>query len=185
MSKELFNAYSWLYANTEDYVDEYLSCTDQSRDDFKDESDLQEAVQSWLNDNTELDWEDFKEQCEEEENHHVLVTGYFMSWMGPQTGGKIFKNLLDAVTGSIMDGDSCPIFSLTDEGMLVLNETHHDAPTSGNHYEFRVLTDRGETYLNNHIDDDRRTLHEALKEKGRTRNVNIKIFGFNTKEELK
>lgn len=185
MSKVLFDAYAWLNVKTEDYVEEYLDCTDQSREDFKDESDLLEAVQSWLSDNTEIDWDVFKDQCGNEEKHSVLVTGYFMSWMGPQPGGKIFKNLADAVSGSIMDGDSCPVFSFTDDGVLVLDETHHDAPTSGNHYEFRVLTARGETYLNNHMYDDRKALHEALKEKGRSRNVNIKIFGFNSKEELK
>ena len=182
MSKVLFDSMAWLNENPADHIDEYLDCTGQTKDDFKnrhgvyDPELLLSYVREWLSDNSEWDWRDFLEQCREEEPHHCLVTGYFMSWMGPQAGGKIYKDLESAVSGSILDGDSHPIFSINDEGMLVLDETHHDAPCNGNHYEFRILTKRGEQYYENHKDDDRRTLHEALKEKGRSRNVNIKIF---------
>lgn len=185
MSKVLFDSMSWLDVNAADYVDDYLDCCDKQRSDFSNEEDLLEAVQEWLQDNVEWEWRDFVEQCEDEENHHCLVTGYFMSWMGPQAGGKVYKNLAAAVSGIIMDGDSHPIFSLSDEGVLILDETHHDAPCSGNHYEFRILTKSGETYYNNHCNDDRRTLHGNLKLRGRTRNVNIKIFGFNSIKEVK
>ena len=60
----------------------------------------------------------------------------------------------------------------------MLDETHHDAPCNGNHYEFKILTATGEKYYEKHINDDRRTLHEALKQNKRSRNVDTKIFGF-------
>ena len=185
MSKVLFDSMSWLHELAKDHIDSYLDCADRTRDEFKDESELLEAVEEWLQENTEYEWKDFKDQCEDEEKHHCLVTGYFMSWMGPQEGGKVFKDLASAVSDIIMDGDSNPVFSINDEGILVLDETHHDAPTSGNHYEFRILTATGEKYYEKHCNDDRRELHEALKLRGRTRNVNIKIFGYNSLKEVK
>ena len=177
MSKVLFDSLSWMDVNASDYIDEYLECSGRDRDEFKTEDDLLEAVTEWLQSNTEWEWDDFKEQCSHEVSNHCLVTGYFMSWMGPQAGGKIYKDLETAVQDILMDGDSHPVFSIDDDGNLVLDETHHDAPCSGNHYEFRILTAKGEKYYNNHMYDDRRTLHEALKKEGRTRKVNIKIFG--------
>ena len=180
MAKVLFNSLSWLEANASDYVDDYLDCTDRTKEEFESEDELLDAVRDWLQEQTEYDWRDFLDQCSEEKPNHCLVTGYFMAWDGPKEGGKVFKNLETAVSGIIMDGDSNPVFSITDEGILVLDETHHDAPCSGNHYEFKILTAAGEKYYEKHINDDRRTLHEALKEKGRSRDVDPKIFGFDT-----
>ncbi len=177
MKKVLFDSLSYLDLNASEHIDEYLECTGYSREDFDDENDLLEKVKEWLQSNTEWEWNDFKEQCSQEIPNHCLVTGYFMSWMGPQQGGKIYKDLETAVQSILMEGDSHPIFSINDEKNLVLDETHHDAPSSGNHYEFRILTARGEKYYANHAGDDRRTLHENLKLCGRTRKVNIKIFG--------
>lgn len=177
MSQVLFDSFSWLNTNAEDHIDEYLECCDYSRDDFANEEELLEAVEEWLQRTTEWDWEDFLDQCKDEENHHCLITGYFMSWMGPQEGGLIYNTLAEAVQNIIMDGDSHPVFSINDDENLILDETHHDAPCAGNHYEFSILTPKGERYYNNHKDDDRRKLHEALKKEGRTRKVNIKIFG--------
>lgn len=185
MSKVLFDSMSWLHKSAKDHVDSYLDCTDRTRDEFKDEAELLEAVEEWLQENVECEWKDFLDECEGEEKHHCLVTGYFMSWMGPQEGGKVYKDLASAVSGIIMEGDSNPIFSIQDDGLLILDETHHDAPCNGNHYEFKILTKKGEEYYERHRDDDRRTLHEALKLHGRTRNVNIKIFGFNSLKEVK
>ena len=185
MSKVLFDSMSWLDESAADHIDNYLDCTDRTRDEFKNEAELLEAVEEWLQENVEYEWKDFLDQCENEEKHHCLVTGYFMSWMGPQEGGRVFEDLASAVSGVLMDGDSHPVFSINDEGVLVLDETHHDAPTSGNHYEFRILTTSGEKYYENHINDGRKTLCEALKLRKRSRNVNIKICGFNSIKEVK
>ena len=182
--KKLFDSMSWLYANVEDHIDDYLDCSGKQREDFENENKLHEAVRDWLYEESQYDWEYFVEQCEHEEKHHCLVTGYFMAWNGKQEGGKVYSNLSSAVSSILMD-DSHPVFSLTDDGMLILNETHHDAPCSGNYYEFRILTDAGEKYYENHCNDDRKTLCEALKLRKRTRNVNIKIFGFNSVKEVK
>ena len=178
MAKVLFNSLSWLEANAEEHVDEYLDCTDRTKEEFESEDDLLEAVEDWLEGQTEYNWRDFLDQCSEEKPNHCLVTGYFMAWDGPKEGGMVFKDLRTAVSNIIMDGDSNPVFSITDDGILVLDETHHDAPCNGNHYEFKILTAAGEKYYEKHINDDRRTLHEALKENKRSRNVDTKIFGF-------
>ncbi len=185
MAKTLFNSMSWLNESVDDHIDEYLESQEKTREDFRDEEELREAVGEYLQDNTQCEWEYFQEQCGKEKEHHCLVTGYFMAWNGPREGGKVFKNLETAVSNIIMDGDSSPVFSITDDGVLVLDETHHDAPCSGNHYEFKILTATGEKYYEKHINDDRRTLCEALKLHKRSRNVNIKIFGFKTLEEVK
>ena len=178
MSKVLFDSLAWLDENPREYVDEFLECTQKTKEDFKNEEELLKGVTEWLQNNNEYDWDDFLKECSDEKGY-VLVTGYFMAWDGPCEGGLIYKDLRTAIQRTIMD-DSHPIFSLTDDGVLVLDETHHDAPIKGNHYEFRVLTSNGKDYYEKHINDDRRTLHEALKEKGRSRNVDPKIFGFDT-----
>ena len=178
MSKVLYDSLAWLDENPREYVDEFFECTQKTKEDFKSEGELLREVTDWLQGNTELYWDDFLEECSHEKGY-VLVTGYFMAWDGPRECGLVFKDLPAAVRGIIMD-DSNPIFSLTDDGVLVLDETHHDAPVKGNHYELKVLTSNGKKYYEKHINDDRRTLHEALKEKGRSRNVDPKIFGFST-----
>lgn len=181
MDKILFDSLAWLDENPREYVDEYLDCVRLTKEDFKDEDELLEKVTDWLQSSTEHYWDDFLEECSGEKDF-VLVTGYFMAWDGPREGGQIYKDLKTAISSIIME-DSHPIFSITDEGVLVLDETHHDAPCKGNHYEFRVLTQKGRQYYEKHIYDQYecpRTLHEALKEKGRSRNVDPKIFGFDT-----
>lgn len=181
MDKVLFDSLAWLDENPREYVDEYLECTRKTKEDFKNEEELLRQVTEWLQDNNGCYWDDFLEECSSEKDP-VLVTGYFMAWDGPREGGVVYKDLRTAVSSVIME-DSHPIFSITDEGLLVLDETHHDAPTKGNHYEFRVLTQKGNQYYEKHFYDqydNRRALCEALKEKGRSRNVDPKIFGFDT-----
>ena len=176
MSTVLFDSMSWLNANKEDYVNDFLDCTGRTEEEYENREQLLEAVSEWLQSNVEWDWEDFKGQCKGEKGR-CLVTGYFMSWHGPLEGGKIYKDLETAVQNILLD-DSHPIFSFNDEGVLVLDETHHDAPSSGNHYEFRILTAKGESYYDSHNNIDRQALCEALRENGRSRNVKTEIFGF-------
>ena len=134
-------------------------------------------VDDYIYETIQQDWEFFISDCEDEENIPVVVTGYFMSWKGPQEGGKVYPNLKQAVRNIILN-DSSPVFSFNDDNVFVLDETHHDAPVSGNHYEFRVLTKKGNSYYQNHKEDDRRELCEHLiNTEGLTRNVNPKIFG--------
>lgn len=176
MSKVLFDSLAWMNKGAEEYVQDYLMCTDHEVTDFDSYEGLMKAVEEWIPETVEWEWEDFISQCEDETKNHCLVTGHFMSWMGPQAGGKVYKDLATAVRSIIMD-DSHPVFSINDDGNLVLDETHHDAPVSGNHYEFLILTASGERYYANHYNDDRRTLCENLKLNGKTRKVNTKIFG--------
>lgn len=181
MDKVLYDSLAWLNENPREYVDEYLECVKLTKEDFKNEEELLGKVVDWLQSNTGHYWNDFLEECSHEKGS-VLVTGYFMAWDGPREGGVVYKDLRTAVSSVIMD-DSHPIFSITDEGLLVLDETHHDAPSNGNHYEFRVLTQKGRQYYEKHFYDqydNRRALCEALKEKSKSRNVDPKIFGFST-----
>ena len=180
MTKVLFDSQSWLTADPKDYIDEYLNCCDQTREDYTDEENLLEHVVEWLQEQTTYEWEDFQELASKEKGH-CLVTGYFMSWMGPQEGGKVYKNLETAIGNIIMD-DSHVIFSIDENGLITLDETHHDAPCKGNHYEFRILTDKGETYYNTHCNGNRKTLCEALLEKGRSRGANLNSFYLSAKD---
>lgn len=174
MTHTLFDSQSWLSVNVEDYVDEYLDCSDQSREDFSSEEALHEAVYDWLSDNTRWEWEDFLDNAKKV-NGPCVVTGYFMSWMGPQEGGKVYPSLADAISNVIMD-DSHAVFTIDENGLIVLSETHHDAPCSGNHWEFRVLSAAGKKYYNRHKDSNRRTLCETLVKEGNTRRIPLKAF---------
>lgn len=180
MSKVLFDSQAWLNNNPADYIEEFLDITGSRKEDFRNEEELLEAVSDWLYTQSQYDWEDFLDQLKTEQGH-CLVTGYFMSWMGPQKGGKVFKDLATAASNILLD-DSHPVFSINKDGLLVLDETHHDAPCHGNHYEFRILTANGEKYYEKHCNDDRRSLCEALLERKRSRNIKLKTFYLSEKD---
>ena len=112
------------------------------------------------NEDSDWEFEMFLDSLKERDTPTV-VTGYFMTWNGKQYGGKIFHSLRAAV-GDIVMEESTPIFSVTKEGDMILDEAHHDAPVKGNHYEFRIITTRGMNYLNTHQYESRRTLCEKL-----------------------
>jgi hypothetical protein len=180
MKKVLFDSQSWLKENPADHVEEFLECTSANRENYANETDLLGAVHEWLQDLVQYDWEDFLELTTKEEGR-CLVTGYFMSWMGPQEGGKVFASLTSAIKEMVMD-DSHIIFSIDENGLLTLDETHHDAPCKGNYYEFRILTSVGNKYYNSHCNDDRRSLCEALLTNKRSRNVKLKTFYLSAKD---
>ncbi|MBQ0142035.1 MAG: hypothetical protein KBT06_04425 [Prevotellaceae bacterium] len=92
-------------------------------------------------DAVQISWDDFFESISDKTNP-VIITGYFMAWDGKKEGHMVRKNLYQAVRDILMD-DSSPIFSFDESDNFVLDETHHDAPVSGNHYVFHVLTDAG------------------------------------------
>lgn len=160
MLKVLYDSQSWMNVNPEDYIDEYLECTGRTRDDFKTvetnlgviwdgPAALREAVQDWLYENNEYEWNDFLELAAKVKGK-CLVKGTFMAWNGPKPCGAVFDSLAKAIQESILDGDSHPIFSINKEGHLYLDETHHDSPCAGNHYEFYILTARGEQFYGTH-----------------------------------
>lgn len=181
MRRVLFDSQAWMDANPSDYVADYLDCSETKREDYKSEEELLEAVSNWLYEQSQYDWEDFVDECQHEEGH-CLVTGYFMSWMGPQSGGKVYKDLASAVSNILLD-DSYPVFSIDENGLLVLNETHHDAPCSGNHYEFRILTAAGEKYYSSHVGSlGRKQMCESLLKGNRSRNVKLKTFYLSKKD---
>lgn len=160
-SCKLFDSFAWETISPEELTKSYLECTEQTEQDFASKNALEEAVNEWAINNTEEEWNYFLENLRKVKGPCV-VTGYFMSWSGPQEGGKVYSSLEAAAQGIIMD-DSHPIFSITKDGVLLLDETHHDAPCKGNHYEFRLLNAKGKIFYEKYKNQDRRSLCEALK----------------------
>ena len=186
MQRLLFDSLSWLDIKLEDDIPNYLEATGQKESDFASHEALRQATSQWELEKTQEDWEIFLDLLREEEPNHCLVTGYFMAWDGKREGGNVYTDLATAVQEVILD-DSRIKISITDEGVLVLDETHHDAPVNGNHYEFRILNSRGESFLEDHKTGDfgygRRELCETLKNDKYSRNVDYRIFGFESLEK--
>lgn len=95
-----------------------------------------------------------------------LVTGYFMAWNGKQEGGIIVYNTtLWGVMNRIClyeTEDSLRVF-IRDDGIIIVEETHHDSPVVPNHYEIRVVTNKGLQLINKKEDAlSRRELHQLL-----------------------
>lgn len=170
----LFDSESWATLNPEEYVKEYLDINERSENEFENRDQLLYEVKEWLRENVEWDWRDLLEMARKIDGPCVL-TGYFMAWNGKREGGRIFSSLENAIQNSIMD-DSHPIFSITREGVLILDETHHDAPCSGNHYEIKLLSKKGEAWYEAHKDMDRKTICEHLQLKGLTKRIPLKTF---------
>ena len=156
MLKVLFDSQAWLGENPNDYIDEFLECVGRTRDDYKPivtnlglvfdgAARLNNDILEWFQENSLCDWEDFLAEAKKVQGK-CLVKGYFMAWNGKKPCGKVFDSLAEAIQNSVMDGDSHPIFSINKEGHLYLDETHHDSPCAGNHYEFYILTARGEQF---------------------------------------
>ena len=123
------------------------------------------------------DWDDFLHFLSKEKRK-ILVTGYFISWCGKLHVAKVFDSLVDAVCYAQLD-DSHTQFILGANGLFFLNETHHDAPINGNHYEFRAITESGEKYLEKHNNMARLDLGQKLLTRGRTCNIDHTIWPWN------
>ena len=195
MNKVLFDSQAWLGENPNDYIDEFLDCTGRTRDDYKTvvtnlgvifdgPARLTNDILDWFQENSLCDWEDFLAEARKVQGK-CLVKGVFMAWNGPRPCGKVSNSLADAIQDSIMDGDSHPIFSIDKEGHLFLDETHHDSPCAGNHYEFSILTKLGENFLESNKDRmSAWDMLEALEDptKKRVRPVGIDPFYLNEKD---
>ena len=58
--------------------------------------------------------------------------------------------------------DSIRVF-IRDDGIIIIEETHHDSPVVPNHYEIRVVTNKGLQLINKKEDAlSRRELHQLL-----------------------
>lgn len=90
----------------------------------------------------------------------VVLTGYFMAWDGKKEGGIISPSAAAAIQKAMLD-NSHIIISITN-GVLTMDETHHDAPISGNHYTIRKLTKKGLKWLDAHYNLSRREQCETV-----------------------
>lgn len=95
-----------------------------------------------------------------------LGTGYFMAWSGKQEGGIIVYNT--SLWGMInrmclFETEDGPRVFIRDDGIIIIEETHHDSPVVPSHYEIRVITNKGKQLINEMEDElSKRELHQLL-----------------------
>lgn len=110
---------------------------------------------------------DLSQELEETKgNMTFLVTGYFMAWNGKQEGGMIiYHTTLCGVMSRIClcETEDSPKVFIRDDGIIIIEETHHDSPVVPNHYEIRVVTKKGIQLINEEEDElSKRELHQLL-----------------------
>lgn len=95
-----------------------------------------------------------------------LGTGYFMAWNGKQEGGIIVYNTSlwwVMIRMCLFETEDGPRVFIRDDGIIIIEETHHDSPVVPNHYEIRVVTKKGIQLINEEEDElSRRELHQLL-----------------------
>lgn len=95
-----------------------------------------------------------------------LGTGYFMAWNGKQEGGIIVYNtsLWEMITRMcLFETEDGPRVFIRDDGIIIIEETHHDSPVVPSHYEIRVITHKGKQLINEEEDElSKRELHQLL-----------------------
>ncbi len=119
---------------------------------------------------TEITLEEAKDlsiELEETKGEMVFLgTGYFMAWSGKQEGGIIVYNT--SLWGMInrmclFETEDGPRVFIRDDGIIIIEETHHDSPVVPSHYEIRVITNKGKQLINEMEDElSKRELHQLL-----------------------
>lgn len=137
-----------------------------------------ERVKQWMEENSDriptdeevwdeiyeldkMDWEDFTYMFEDFFNNGTFVLqGTIGCWYGTCYGGYVF----DTFSGLCRCFDSYDYVEIYDmNGHLYVDCSHHDG---SNHYEVRILTERGREYANRHeYDMEERELHTRLMQK--------------------
>lgn len=97
-----------------------------------------------MNFNEEVEFDDAMSELKHFfEDKTLVVTGTVGTWRGTFDGGKVMdiKNISDCWS-------SCDYIEIYDDGgHLHINCSHHDG---NNHFEVKVLTEKGKEYYNNH-----------------------------------
>lgn len=94
---------------------------------------------------------------------HFVILGTFGRWNGPVPHGQPFCSLRELAWFYFADRFD---LSKGPYGRLFLDAWHHDG---SNHYEIRVLTPKGERYLESHAGQRRYDLAEKLFSRGYSR----------------
>lgn len=89
-----------------------------------------------------------------------------MAWNGKQEGSMIiYHTTLCGVMSRIClcETEDSPRVFIRDDGIIIIEETHHDSPVVPNHYEIRVVTKKGIQQINEEEDElSKRELHQLL-----------------------
>lgn len=110
---------------------------------------------------------DLSQELEETKGSMIfLVTGYFMSWHGKQEGGMIvyYETLREVMSRiCLYETEEGPRVFIRDDGIIIIEETHHDSPVVPSHYEIRIVTKKGKQLINEEDDElSPRELHQLL-----------------------
>ena len=122
----------------EELAKEYLS-EDGSYEPSDDE--IWYAVNTYL----EEDWNEVSNLMDRSFNGQpIIISGSIERWTGKSTGGDIYKTWQEFISKF---GKDCEYFKIyTEKGHLFVECSHHD----GNNFcEIKVMTPRGEKYLDN------------------------------------
>ena len=106
-----------------------------------------DMVYSWMDDENNLNWEDFKEELTtfiDKQKHSMLLVGYVGTWRGRMSGG-INVNKFDDLYKFWKDCDYIKVYEV--RGRLFIEASHHDGT---NKAELRCLTDKGQSYRERH-----------------------------------
>lgn len=146
MENIIFNNY--YDGKREEYAREFLFETYGEENRWNSAEDVPEN-QVWdeMNFNEEVEFDDAMSELKHFfEDKMLVVTGTLGTWRGTFDGGKVMdiSNISDCWS-------SCDYIKIYDEGgHLHIECSHHDGT---NHFEVKVLTDKGVEYYNNHYYD--------------------------------
>lgn len=90
------------------------------------------------------------------DSHTFILQGTIGTWRGKAKGGYIF----DSFNELSKAWDDCEYVKIYDEnGHLYIKCSHHDGT---NHYEIRMLNEKGYDYADRHYYDDEEEVHDKL-----------------------
>ena len=112
-----------------------------------DEEITDDMVYNWMDDENNLNWEDFKKELTtfiDNQEHSMLLVGYAGTWRG-NISGEIYINKFDDLYKFWKNCNYINIYEV--HGRLFIEASHHDGT---NKAELRCLTDKGESYRERH-----------------------------------
>lgn len=129
-------------------------------EEFPDEKDWEPTDQEVWDEIQFMDrcnWDDFEGDFKNFFNTHTFILqGYIGTWHGQCKGGFIFNSFREMSRA----WEDCDYIEIYDEnGHLYIRCSHHDGT---NHYEIRMLNEKGQDYASNHYYDDDEEVHNKL-----------------------
>jgi len=158
-----------------DYVEAYKSDIIEQLEDngFNKLVITSDMIYEQASSNIELDTSDLFDALKIFDRTHgrVLALADLGLWNGRFKGGKITRNLSDAVTEASEDSNT--LYYERKGATLSLEARHHDGT---NYFVFYEVTSKGEDYIQrNECRLTREELHNELRKNGRTRKIDFAI----------